>query len=160
MIYIQQSNMEKAVVLENIRSAYNVWNIIRTADAFGYNVIISWYTPSPDNIKVLKTSLWAEKTVGIKTFYNPKKAIKFVKNNYSLVIWAEITPNAIDLQEWKKIIIENNINSFAIVFWNEVSWITKETLNMVDKIFYIPMIWKKESLNVAQASAIFMYELA
>ncbi|MBU0626469.1 hypothetical protein KKG31_03975 [Patescibacteria group bacterium] len=51
----------KVVILENIRSAYNVGNIIRTADALGWQVWLSGYTPSPqDNSKVVKTSLGAE----------------------------------------------------------------------------------------------------
>lgn len=48
----------KVVILENIRSAYNVGNVIRTADALGWKVWIIGYTPSPlDNPKVRKTSL-------------------------------------------------------------------------------------------------------
>jgi len=54
----------KVVILENIRSAYNVGNIIRTADALGWKVWLSGYTPSPeDTPKVKKTSLGAEETV-------------------------------------------------------------------------------------------------
>lgn len=46
------------VILENIRSAYNVGNIIRTADALGWQVRLAGYTPSPtDTQKVTKTSL-------------------------------------------------------------------------------------------------------
>ncbi len=44
------------VILENIRSAYNVGNIIRTADALGWQVRLTGYTPSPlDTQKVVKT---------------------------------------------------------------------------------------------------------
>ena len=52
------------VILENIRSAYNVGNIIRTADALGRDVWLTGYSPSPeDTQKVVKTSLGAEKNV-------------------------------------------------------------------------------------------------
>ena len=51
----------KIIILENIRSAYNVGNVIRTADALGREVRITGYTPSPlDHPKVKKTSLGAE----------------------------------------------------------------------------------------------------
>jgi len=54
----------QVVLLENIRSAYNVGNIIRTADALGWQVWLSGYSPSPeDNLKVIKTSLGAESNV-------------------------------------------------------------------------------------------------
>lgn len=46
------------VILENIRSAYNVGNVVRTADALGQDVRITGYTPSPlEHPKVKKTSL-------------------------------------------------------------------------------------------------------
>jgi tRNA G18 (ribose-2'-O)-methylase SpoU len=47
-----------SIALENIRSAYNVWNIIRSADALWFNVILLWYSPSPfENEKVKKHHL-------------------------------------------------------------------------------------------------------
>lgn len=50
--------MHNLVILENIRSAYNVGNIVRTADSLGREVWIVGYTPSPlTHPKVLKTSL-------------------------------------------------------------------------------------------------------
>ena len=57
------------IILENIRSAYNVGNIIRTADAFGWSVVIAGYTPSHTHPKVLKTSLGAEQSVSITQFF-------------------------------------------------------------------------------------------
>jgi len=145
-----------AVILENIRSAYNVGNIIRTADAFGFDVIISWYTPSPnrDN-SVCKTSLWAEKKVDIFEFWNTKEAILFTKQKYWKVIAAEITKKAKSLKD-NKFLFQKDI---AIVFGNEVEWVLEETLEMVDEVWYIPMKWIKESLNVWQSAAIFMREI-
>lgn len=42
--------MPHLIVLENLRSAYNTWNIIRTADALWWGVVLSGYTPSPDTL--------------------------------------------------------------------------------------------------------------
>jgi len=70
------------VILENIRSAYNVGNIIRTADALGWQVRLTGYSPSPeDTQKVVKTSLGAEKTVGLKQFGHTLEAIDFAKKS-------------------------------------------------------------------------------
>jgi len=56
--------MHNVVILENIRSAYNVGNVVRTADSLGRDVRIVGYTPSPlTHPKVLKTSLGAEQNV-------------------------------------------------------------------------------------------------
>jgi tRNA G18 (ribose-2'-O)-methylase SpoU len=49
--------------------------------------------------------------------------------------------------------------NLAVIFGNEVDWVLKSTLDIVDNIVYIPMYWIKESLNVGQTSAIFMWEL-
>ena len=149
--------MKPAIALENIRSAYNVGNIIRTADALGYDVILLWYSPSPfENEKVLKTSLGAEKNINLKQFYNPTKWLEYIKNNYPLTIAAEITPTAIPLtQLWDKILNKN----FCIIVWNEVNGVSQETLEKVDLISFIPMNWIKESLNVCEAATIFMRHL-
>lgn len=67
----------KIIILENIRSAYNVGNVIRTADALGWEVWLTGYSPSPlDNPKVRKTSLGAEENVHLKQFNYSEDAIK------------------------------------------------------------------------------------
>lgn len=148
--------MYRAVMLENVRSAYNVWNVIRTADALRYDVILSWYTPSPTkNSKILKTSLWAEKNVKIHEYRNCKEALEFARRMYKNVYCAEITESAKSVNNF---FVDNNISSFCIIFWNEVSWVLWETLELCDDVLYIPMLWKKESLNVWQSTAIFMWE--
>jgi len=148
--------MKPAIALENIRSAYNVGNIIRTADALGYDVILLGYSPSPwENEKVLKTSLWAEKSVNIKQFYNPTKWLEYIKQNYHLTIAAEITPKAIPISSLDKHLKDN----FCIIMGNEVNWVSLETLEKVDIVSYIPMKWIKHSLNVCEAATIFMREL-
>ena len=148
------------IVLENVRSAYNVWNIIRTADALGYDIIISGYTPSPfKDEKVRKTSLWAENSVKILEFWNPKDTLTYLKSINSILIWAEICHISI----WLKDFVKNNNkidHNIAIIFGNEVEWVLKETLETVDFVVFIPMIWEKESLNVWQSAAIFMREFS
>jgi tRNA G18 (ribose-2'-O)-methylase SpoU len=70
------------LILENIRSAYNVGNVIRTADALGRDVRLVGYTPSPiDHPKVRKTSLGAEESVGIQQFDFTREAIQKAKES-------------------------------------------------------------------------------
>ncbi|PJA48153.1 MAG: RNA methyltransferase [candidate division SR1 bacterium CG_4_9_14_3_um_filter_40_9] len=147
----------KVVILENIRSAYNVGNIIRTADALGWKVRLSGYTPSPDEIaKVKKTSLGAEETVGIKQFNTTLEAIAYAKEQGMEVIAAEVTKGAEKLDEFSQ---KKHIGGIAVVFGNEVDGVLSATLKAVDTVIYIPMQGVKESLNVGQTSAIFMREL-
>ncbi len=143
------------VILENIRSAYNVGNIVRTADSLGRDVWIVGYTPSPlTHPKVLKTSLGAEQNVGIKQFDFSNEAISYAKSLGMQVIAAELTENAKDLGEFK-----TEKDNIAIIFWNEVEGVLENTLKEVDTVVKIPMQWIKESMNVGQSTAIFMREL-
>ena len=145
----------KVVILENIRSAYNVWNVIRTADALGRNVRIVGYTPSPlDNPKVRKTSLGAEESTGIQQFNFTTDAIQQAKELWLQVIAAEITDDAQQL--W---IFKPTSENIAVIFGNEVEGVLPQTLSAVDAVVAIPMNGVKESLNIGQSASIFMREL-
>ena len=140
---------QKIIILENIRSAYNVGNVVRTADALGRNVWITGYTPSPiDHPKVRKTSLGAENHVGLKQFDYTSDAIKYAKEHNIKVIAAEITNEAKPLDTY-----------LAIIFGNEVEGVLPQTLQTVDEVVYIPMQGIKESMNIGQSTAIMMRAL-
>ena len=144
------------VILENIRSAYNVWNIIRTADSLWREVWIVWYTPSPiDNTKVCKTSLWAENTVWLRQFDFTIDAIQEAREMWLEIIAAELTENSVSLGEY----VCKSENWIAVIFGNEVDGVMPKTLKEVDWVVEIPMQWIKESMNVGQSTAIFMREL-
>lgn len=143
------------ILLENIRSAYNVGNVIRTADALGRQVRLSWYTPSPkDTPKVVKTSLWAEENVSLRRFDSTKIALTEAKKIGLQCFAAEITENSISLNTY----IDKQEN-ILVIFWNEIEWVMQETLKSVEKIVHIPMQGIKESLNIGQSAAIVMWEL-
>lgn len=147
---------KRIVILENIRSAYNVWNIIRTADSLWWEVRIVWYTPSPlDNPKVCKTSLWAENTVWLRQFDFTVDAIKEAREMWLEIIAAELTENSVPLGEY----VCQSDNWIAVIFGNEVDGVMEKTLKEVDAVVEIPMQWIKESMNVGQSTAIFMREL-
>ena len=153
--------MKNVVVLENIRSAYNVGNIIRTSDALGYDVVLSGFSPSPrDDEKVRKTSLGAEQSVDIQQFWNPMEALKTLKEEGYVLIAAEVVEGrSIELGKTPlpSPLLEGG--GVAIVFGNENTGVLEETLDYADHIIHIPMQGVKESLNVGQAAAIFMREM-
>ena len=156
LVYILHSMNKKIVILENIRSAYDVGNVIRTADALWRQVRITWYTPSPvDNMKVCKTSLWAENTVGLVQFDFTSDAISEARKMWLEIIAAELTENSVPLWEYKC----KSEDWIAVIFGNEVDGVMEKTLKEVDAIVEIPMQWIKESMNIGQSTAIFMREL-
>lgn len=139
------------IIIENVRSAFNVGNIIRTADALNYGVIISGYSPHPSSEpKVLKSSLGAEKNIPIKHFRNTKETMLFCKKNNIILVAAEKTNTSIPLQK-----IQIPTWTIGIIMGNEVTGVNQESLESADYVVHIPMKWKKESLNVGQAAAIF-----
>ena len=156
LVCIPRKMNKKIVILENIRSAYNVWNVIRTADALWRQVRITWYTPSPvDNIKVCKTSLWAENTVGLQQFDFTSDAISEARKIWLQIIAAELTESSVSLADFSC----NSSKWIAVIFWNEVDGVMEKTLKDVDAVVEIPMQWIKESMNIGQSTAIFMREL-
>ncbi|HKL44104.1 MAG TPA: TrmH family RNA methyltransferase [Candidatus Absconditabacterales bacterium] len=154
---------KNVILLENIRSAYNVGNIIRTADALGWDVWLSGYTPHPsEQPKVVKTSLGAEETVGIKRFDSTKDAIDFARNEKFMILAGELDKKAVSLSDFQT--LDSSLHSEGqvkkmLVLGNEVDGVLDFTLKLVDNIVYIPMRGVKESLNVGQSAAIFMREL-
>ena len=146
--------MRKIIILENIRSAYNVGNVIRTADALGREVRLTGYSPSPlNNPKVRKTSLGAEENVQLRQFDYSENAIEEAQSLWIPIIAAEITAEASSLRDYQA---KGNI---AIIFGNEVEGVLPQTLKAVDKVVFIPMQGVKESLNIGQSTAIFMRAL-
>lgn len=145
------------IILENIRSAYNVGNVLRTADALGRDVRITGYTPSPlEHPKVKKTSLGAEEHVGLKQFDYTEDALSYAQTHSIKVIAAELTPEATSLQSF---IDKSSDQQLAIVFGNEVEGVLDQTLRSVEEVVYIPMQGIKESMNIGQSTAIFMRAL-
>lgn len=153
-----------AIILENLRSAYNVWNIVRTADALWRDIIIAGYTPSPlSNPKVQKTSLWAQDMVAIHEYPGRhhdgsdltaiQDALTFARAQYWPVYALEITDSSSDIRSINWSSLSGN---FALLVGNEPDGVEQSTLSSVDWVVHIPMLGSKESLNVGQAAAIAM----
>ena len=143
------------IILENIRSAYNVGNIVRSADVLGRDVAVCGYTPSPlHNPKVQKTSLNAQHFVTIKEFTTPQQALEYAGAQGYYIVAAEITSDAVALDQ-----VVRGEQDFAVVLGNEVTGVEESTLKFVDQVVMVPLQGSKDSLNVGQAAAIFMRAL-
>lgn len=137
-----------SVILDNIRSPYNVGSIIRSSEAFGVKIVaLTGITPTLENNKVKRVSMGSE----IETIYFEKteEGIKYFKKNGFNIVCVEKTANAIHFRELK---IENP----CFIFGNEEFGISPDILSYADKIIYIPMYGKKNSLNVSVAAGIIL----
>ena len=144
------------VVLENIRSAYNVGSVFRTADAFLLEAIyITGYTCIPPHKEIKKTALGAEETVTWKHFANATEAITLLKENGYKVYAVEQAINSISLE---KIALTSN-EKVAFIFGNEVTGVEQTTIVQCDGCIEIPQLGMKHSLNIATAAGVVLWEI-
>lgn len=142
----------KAIILENIRSLNNVGAIIRTADGAGFNrVVCVGYTPTPPRKEISKTALWAENWVPWEYYEKIEDAIETYRKLWCTIVAMEKNDDSTDIFTLKK------IDSVALIMGNELEWVSKAAQKLADHISHLPMLWKKESLNVAVAAGIGMY---
>ena len=144
------------VVLENIRSAYNVGSVFRTADAFLIEAIyIIGYSAKPPHKEIKKTALGAEDTVTWKYFKTTAEAIEELKKEGYEIYAAEQAVgsyklNAISTEPDEKI---------AVVFGNEVTGVEQSTIHLCNGCIEIPQMGMKHSLNIATAAGVVLWEL-
>src|SRR5205814_1237072 len=144
------------VVLENIRSAYNVGSVFRTADAFLlHSVYICGYTARPPHKEIKKTALGAEETVTWQYFNKSSDAIESLRKEGYKIFAVEQALNSHPLQEVK---VKKN-EKLAVIFGNEVSGVEQATLELADGCIEIPQLGMKHSLNIATAAGVVLWEL-
>lgn len=143
-------------VLENIRSAYNVGSVFRTADAFLLEAIyITGYTCIPPHKEIKKTALGAEESVDWNHFSNATEAIKLLKENGYKVYAIEQAMNSLKLQNLQF----GNNEKIAVIFGNEVSGVEQDTILQCDGCIEIPQLGMKHSLNIATAAGVVLWEI-
>jgi len=144
------------VVLENVRSAYNVGSVFRTADAFLLQgIYICGYTAYPPHKEIKKTALGAEETVTWKYFKQTAEAIEELRDQGYHIFAVEQTENSCPLQQLG---IESG-QKLAVVFGNEVSGVEEATIAQTDGCIEIPQLGMKHSLNIATAVGVVLWEL-
>ena len=143
-----------SILVENVRSVYNVGSIFRTADSFGaQKIYLSGITAFPQREDLHKTALGAEKSVDWEYHKDPILLAKKIKNE-------GISLALIEQTKLSKNIVDANIN-FPICFivGNEVDGVSEKLAELSDMHLEIPMSGIKQSLNVSVATGIIGYEL-
>lgn len=158
------------LVLDNIRSCYNVGAILRTAEGFGVErVILSGYTPRvhDDNLlphlrdkldrEIHKTALGAEDMLDIYSCGDIFTEVeKLRKSGYQIVgLENNIAENTIKIGNFRGA----KVDKIVLILGEEVHGINPELYNLIDTFVEIPMKGKKESFNVSVAAGIAMYAI-
>lgn len=144
------------VVLENIRSAYNVGSVFRTSDAFLIEAIyIVGYSAKPPHKEIKKTALGAEETVRWTYFKTSAEAIADLRKNGYKVFAVEQAEGSRELHLFPF----PDEQKIAVVFGNEVTGVEQSTILACDGCIEIPQMGMKHSLNIATAAGVVLWEI-
>lgn len=146
-------NFKFFVIAHNIRSLLNVGSVFRTADAFGVSKIyLTGYTGTPNNpvhrAKIAKTALGAENFVPWEQYRSASGLIKKLKAEGVKIVALENNTKAVNIKKFKPKF------PLALLLGEEVKGVAKPLLKLCDQTVEIPMVGKKESLNVSVAFGI------
>ena len=152
--YVGLGTLPVTVVLDNVRSMYNVGAFFRTADAAGIEKLcLCGITAKPPKRAITKTALGAEETVPWEHAWDALPMVKAIRDRGHEIAAIETTVHAVDLFDWKPRF------PVCVVFGHEVEGIRRELSALCDTHVRIPMLGTKHSLNVATAGGIAIYEL-
>ena len=136
-------------VADNVRSAFNMGGIFRTADFFGVSkVILCGYSPSPENPQVKKTALGADESVEWECCADIREVIPRLKAEGVKVYALETADGAVDAAKWDIVL------PAALLLGNERFGLDPDVIAMADAVVEIPSHGTKNSLNVVSAFAV------
>lgn len=152
--YLRIGRLPVVVLLDNVRSLYNVGAFFRTADAAAVEKLyLCGITGRPPHKSIAKTALGSESTVVWEHSPDPVCVVKHLSARHYEIAAVETSMHAIDLFDW--------LPRFPVclLFGNEVDGLRPEIARLADTHIRIPMLGVKHSLNVATAGGIVAYEL-
>lgn len=143
------------VILDHLRSAFNVGSFFRTADAFGVEkILLCGFTPVPPHHEIRKAALGAEEVVAWQHFETVQEAAKSLPLHY-LRVALEQTDQSIPLGQFKLC----SGQGVALFVGNEVHGLSPEALSCCHVALEIPQRGFKHSLNVAVAGGIALWHI-
>ena len=143
------------VLLDSIRSNYNVGSIFRTSDgAMIEKLYLCGYTPHPPKKEILKTALGAIDSVTWEYVEDPKEVILKLKAQGVKICALELTESSVEYYK-----LEEPLFPLCLVVGNEITGVSQKLLDLCDLSIEIPQYGIKQSLNVAVAYGIAIFEL-
>ena len=141
------------LVLDNLRSAYNVGNIFRLAEALQCEVIACGATPAPPHPVLAKTAMGTDRMVRCRIAPDAAEAVALLRaEGCGKVLAVECTPESVEAWQY-----EEYLMPLALVLGNEAHGIAPEVLASCDGAVSLPMFGKKSSINVGNAAAAVLY---
>jgi len=143
------------VVLDNVRSQYNVGSVFRTSDAFRVACIyLCGISATPPHQEIHKTALGAEDTVDWVYYKDTKEAVLKLKEDGYILLSIEQVEGSVKLQNLQL----DKTKKYAVILGNEVKGVQQEVVDMCDGCIEIPQFGTKHSLNVSVTAGIIIWE--
>ncbi len=143
------------LIAQNIRSLFNVGALFRCADVFGVDkIFLCGYTGFPPRKEISKTALGADTWIPWERHYQTHRLLMTLKSQGVRLVALETDKGAYELPSYSPTF------PMALIVGSEVNGISAKVREYADDIVRIPMVGKKESLNVGVAAGVALYELA
>ncbi len=156
----EKRKREVYLILDNIRSNFNVGSLFRIADCAGVSkVFLCGYTPAPldkfgrENKELKKVSLGGDEFLLWEKVFSVSRLLTKMKKQGIKIVSLEQSEDSIDYKKFKP------KYPLALIVGNEVDGVSKKILKISDEKIEIPMSGKKESLNVAVATAVALFRI-
>ena len=145
------------VVLDHVRSLYNVGSVFRSSDAFRISgVCLCGITARPPHPEIHKTALGAEESVDWRYFERTEDAVSWLKEAGYTVLAVEQCEGSTMLQNFHR----QPGRKYAVVFGNEVKGVQQQVVDSCDGCLEIPQYGTKHSLNVSVTAGIVLWHLS
>ncbi len=145
------------VVLDDVRSLYNVGSIFRTCDAFRVEALwLTGITACPPHVEIHKTALGAQDSVSWQYFSTAILAVEKLKEEGYEVLAIEQCQGSTLINSFKV----DRSKKYAIIFGNEVKGVNQEVINLCVGSIEIPQFGTKHSLNVSVTAGIILWKFA
>lgn len=155
--YRESDKQPIVVVLDHVRSLYNVGSVFRSSDAFRIEgVVLCGITAQPPHPEIHKTALGAEESVDWRYFSQTEDAVEWLQEKGYVVLAIEQCEGSTMLQDFHAEVGKK----YAIVLGNEVKGVQQQVVDMCDGCLEIPQYGTKHSLNVSVAAGIVLWHLS
>ena len=153
----ESEKLPLTVVLDSVRSLYNVGSVFRSCDAFRVaEVVLCGITATPPNAEIHKTALGAEDSVAWRYFKDTMEAVAALHAEDYTLLAIEQCEGSTMLQDFEPV----EGKKYAVVLGNEVKGVQQQVVDACDACIEIPQFGTKHSLNVSVTAGIVIWHFA
>lgn len=152
------------IVLDNVRSQFNIGAAFRTSDAFAASrIYLCGICATPPSAEIHKSALGAEFSVGWEYWENTADAVRRLKEEGFTIISVEQAEESVSLRYLNlplgcRTDEKHTGEKYALVFGNEVNGVLQEVVDLSDRVLEIPQYGTKHSINVSVSIGIVLWE--